>query len=146
MYRVPATYRYWYAIESSRHVVVLPYTLLPGKLRGTADSISVVRAEGGRFGPIRLVIIHAMLCLSLPVVPNVQAELSSTDVNESAKMKLENAGFADVPCTTVLFTFHPNFASEYLITVGNWDEARRLSVRTVLHEARENFHRHPRPW
>ncbi|CAM9532516.1 unnamed protein product, partial [Laminaria digitata] len=74
------------------------------------------------------------------------AELNLTDANERVKMELENAGFVNAPNTTVIFTIHPNFASEYLTSLGNWDEARRRSVRTVLHEARQNFHRHPRPW
>lgn len=61
-------------------------------------------------------------------------------------MELWNTGFQNAPYTTVLFTFHPNFASDYLIAVGNWNEAKRWAIRTVLHRARENFHRHPRPW
>ena len=82
----------------------------------------------------------------LLIVLNLQAELRSTDEIESVKMELEITGFANAAYDNVMFKFHPNFASEHLLAVGNWDEARRHSVREVLREARKNFHRHPRPW
>lgn len=61
-------------------------------------------------------------------------------------MELGNTGFLDLPYDRVLFTFHPSYASQHLLAVGNWDEARRNAVRMVLQQARENFHKHPRPW
>ena len=76
----------------------------------------------------------------------MQAELSSTREIETFKIELENTGFTNAPYDNVVFTFHPSFASQYLLAVGNRDESRRNSARKVLHEARQNFHRHPRPW
>ena len=68
-----------------------------------------------------------MCCLS--AVLNVKAELSSTREIERFKIELENTGFANAPYDNVVFTFHPSFASQYLLAVGNWDESRRNSVR-----------------
>lgn len=76
----------------------------------------------------------------------VQPALKSAEVMKSVKMQLFDAGFVNVPYDRVMFTFHPSFASQHLLAVGNWDEARRNAARTVLQQARENFHKHPRPW
>lgn len=65
---------------------------------------------------------------------------------EDVKLELRNFGFVNLPYDRVMFTFHPSYASQNLLAVGNWDETRRNDVRTVLHQARVNFHKHPRPW
>lgn len=80
------------------------------------------------------------------ILLGVQAALRSTNVIESVKIQLEGVGFANAPYDNVLFTFHPSFASQHLLAVGNWDGPRRHAVRKVLREAKENFHQHPRPW
>ncbi|CAN0267356.1 unnamed protein product, partial [Laminaria digitata] len=69
----------------------------------------------------------------------IQVELNSTKANEIAKKELQNTGLAKAPYPTVVFTFHPTFASEHLSALGSWDEARLTTVRRVLHEARQNF-------
>ena len=72
--------------------------------------------------------------------------MGSIKAIESVKRDLSANGFADAPYDRVRFTFHRGFPSRHLIAVGNWDETRRNTIRTVLQEARQNFHRHPRPW
>ena len=84
----------------------------------------------------------------IPCIPvlNLQAALMSTTTMESVMAELDSTGIMNAPYGRVMFTFHPSFASQHLLAVGNWDESRRHSVRTILHEARLNFHRQPRPW
>eukprot|EP00904_Undaria_pinnatifida_P013653 jgi/Undpi1/9418/HiC_scaffold_27.g11875.m1 len=84
--------------------------------------------------------------VTMPEGKEMKAALRSTNVIESVKIQLEGVGFANAPYDNVLFTFHPSFASQHLLAVGNWDGPRRHAVRKVLREAKENFHQHPRPW
>lgn len=64
----------------------------------------------------------------------------------NVKTELESTGFANMPYDNVVFEIEPSFASRHLMSIGSWDEAKRNSARKVLQAARENFHRHPRPW
>lgn len=83
-----------------------------------------------------------LLCSPCPRQP----QLRSTEEVEIAKRELESIGFENTPYDNVVFTFHPSFAAEQLVTVGNWDGPRKSIVRSVLQRARNNFHRHPRQW
>lgn len=37
-------------------------------------------------------------------------------------------------------------SSNYLASLGSWDDWKREAVRKVLREIRDNFHQFPRPW
>lgn len=37
-------------------------------------------------------------------------------------------------------------SSNYLASLGSWDDRKREAVRKVLREFRDNFHQFPRPW
>lgn len=76
----------------------------------------------------------------------MQIGQTSLDVVRVIVRELEATGIAKAPYDRVMFTFHPSYASQHLLAIGNWDETRRQSVRTILQQARQNFHRHPRPW
>ena len=90
-------------------------------------------------------VVPGIALISCISVLNLQLGLATAAI-ESVKTELENTGIANAAYDSVIFTFHPSFASQQLLAQGNWDEAMRHTVRTILDEARQNFHRHPRPW
>lgn len=64
----------------------------------------------------------------------------------AVQKELLATGLSNRSWDRVVFTFHPSYASTMLLNLGSWDASKRQLVRRVLQEARENFHRHPRPW
>eukprot|EP00752_Nemacystus_decipiens_P006550 g5898.t1 len=76
----------------------------------------------------------------------IQPDGRSTDEISAVQRELHVNGSSNLPWDRVAFTIHPSHATNVLMNLGSWDEPKREVVRRVLHEARENFHRHPRPW
>lgn len=75
-----------------------------------------------------------------------QLDLRSTEALLDIRQTIQATSFLDQPWEQVAFTFHPTLASQHLVNLMSWDEAKRQTARNVLEIARENFHRHPRPW
>lgn len=75
-----------------------------------------------------------------------QNGVKSTEGILTVQTKIQNAVLSNQPLHRVVFTFHPSYASSLLLNAGSWDEPKRTIVRQVFQEARQNFHRHPRPW
>ncbi|CAN0106888.1 unnamed protein product [Ascophyllum nodosum] len=78
----------------------------------------------------------------------IESSLNETDalVDLRQKVQYSRDKALQLPWDHVLFTSDATFAGQQLLTIGSWDETRRAIVRTVLQEARFNFHRHPRRW
>ncbi|CAM9250414.1 unnamed protein product, partial [Hapterophycus canaliculatus] len=76
----------------------------------------------------------------------VQPTLRNSDALFAVQRELYTTGFSNQPWDRVVLSCLPLMASQYLLNVGSWDEPKREIVRNVLQRARDNFHRHPRPW
>lgn len=92
---------------------------------------------------MRRVCVCVCVCLLLHPQPSIH----STQPILAVQRDLMAAGVSgQQPWDRVVFKVHPSYASALLLNLGSWDEPKRQLVRRVLREARENFHRHPRPW
>ena len=74
----------------------------------------------------------------------VQVSSGSMEVIERARLALHED--TDQSWDRVMFEYDLSFAGRHLLASGNWDEDRRQRVRIIIGQARQNFHRHPRPW
>ncbi|CAM9440628.1 unnamed protein product, partial [Ectocarpus fasciculatus] len=64
----------------------------------------------------------------------------------SVQRELEAAGFAGRTWRHLVFEVDKSWTAHRLTNLGSWDQSKRETVRDVLRQMRQNFHRHPRPW
>ena len=76
----------------------------------------------------------------------VQVGTKSLEVFEVARRAINEDEFKDEGWDRVMFKHDASFACRHLLAIGNWDDDRRQLVRTIIGQARQNFHVHPRPW
>ena len=65
---------------------------------------------------------------------------------ERAIVSLKEGEFKAEGWDRVMFRIRLSFAGRHMLALGNWDEDRRQRVRTIIGQARHNFHLHPRQW
>ena len=75
-----------------------------------------------------------------------QVGARSLDTMERAVSSMNGGEFKNEGWDRVMFKYDLSFASRHLLAIGNWDEDRRQRVRTIIGQARQNFHLHPRQW
>lgn len=76
----------------------------------------------------------------------IQVGATSLEEFEVARLAVNADNFTDEGWDRVMFTHDSSFACRHVVAVGNWDEDRRQLVRSIIGQARHNFHVHPRPW
>jgi len=82
-----------------------------------------------------------------PVLVSPQADTSSVEGLESALEEIDTKGLDRLEWDRLKIVLRrPHAGTNYLASLGSWDDWKREAVRKVLREFRDNFHQFPRPW